>query len=83
VGSFPAIREGERDSEESNGVIKLQRLLRHHGFEVTPDHVFGVPPSRYQGQGPSPRDACNYGIGLGISGPHRWPHFNGTLRDGW
>jgi len=41
MGAWPTIREGDRDSEESNGVYKVQRLLRHHGSDVTPDHDFG------------------------------------------
>ncbi len=35
------MRKGDADSEESNGVYKVQRLLRHHGFDVAPDHKFG------------------------------------------
>jgi peptidoglycan hydrolase-like protein with peptidoglycan-binding domain len=41
MGAFPVVREGDRDSEESNGVIKVQRLLRHHGLDVAADHDFG------------------------------------------
>jgi len=41
VGVFSIVREGDLDSEESNGVIKIQRLLRQHGSDVAPDHVFG------------------------------------------
>ncbi len=41
MGRWAVVREGSRDSEESNGVYKVQRLLRHHGFDVAPDHVFG------------------------------------------
>jgi peptidoglycan hydrolase-like protein with peptidoglycan-binding domain len=41
MGSFPVVREGDSDSEESNGVVKVQRLLRQHGADVAPDHVFG------------------------------------------
>lgn len=41
MGAWPSIGEGDRDSEESNGVYKVQRLLRHHGSDLAPDHVFG------------------------------------------
>ncbi len=41
MAAWPVLQEGDQDSEESNGVYKVQRLLRHHGFEVAPDHVFG------------------------------------------
>lgn len=41
MGPWPLVREGNRDSEESNGVYKVQRLLRHYGFDVAPDHVYG------------------------------------------
>jgi peptidoglycan hydrolase-like protein with peptidoglycan-binding domain len=41
VGPWPVVREGNRDSEESNGVYKVQRLLRHHAFDVAADHIFG------------------------------------------
>jgi peptidoglycan hydrolase-like protein with peptidoglycan-binding domain len=46
VGSWALVREGNSDSEESNGVIKVQRLLRHHGFDVAADHIFGPATAR-------------------------------------
>lgn len=41
MGAWPIVQEGDQDSEESNGVYKVQRLLRHHGASLAADHVFG------------------------------------------
>lgn len=40
MAGWPLVREADKDSEESNGVFKVQRLLRHHGFELAADHIF-------------------------------------------
>lgn len=40
MAEWPSVQEGDQDSEESNGVYKVQRLLRHHGADLTADHVF-------------------------------------------
>jgi len=41
MAAWLVLKEGDQDSEESNGVYKVQRLLRHHGSDVPPDHIFG------------------------------------------
>ena len=39
---WPVIKEGDKDSEESNGVIKVQLLLRQRGAkDLIADHIFG------------------------------------------
>lgn len=38
---WPVIKEGAKDSEESNGVFKVQRLLRQDGSDIDADHIFG------------------------------------------
>ncbi len=39
-GGFPVLRKGDKDVE-GNGVRRLQYLLRHKGFNIQPDHIFG------------------------------------------
>ena len=41
AANWPVLREGDRDSEESNGVLKVQLLLRQRGFNLTADQVYG------------------------------------------
>ncbi|MGH9279729.1 MAG: peptidoglycan-binding domain-containing protein, partial [Acidimicrobiales bacterium] len=35
------IKQGDRDSEESTAVYKVQALLRHRGFNLAADQIFG------------------------------------------
>ena len=69
MAGWPVLKEGDSDSEESNGVYKVQRLLRHHGFGLAPDHIFGpVTAERVRDfQGAN-------GLGVdGIVGDETWP----------
>ncbi len=38
---WPIIKQGDKDTEESNGVIKVQLLLRQRGAKIAADHIFG------------------------------------------
>jgi peptidoglycan hydrolase-like protein with peptidoglycan-binding domain len=38
---WPLLKQGDQDSEESNGVFKVQSLLRHRGYQLAADHIFG------------------------------------------
>jgi peptidoglycan hydrolase-like protein with peptidoglycan-binding domain len=39
--NWPVLKEGDRDSEESNGVLKVQLLLRQRGFSLNADQIYG------------------------------------------
>ncbi|MGH9223373.1 MAG: peptidoglycan-binding domain-containing protein [Acidimicrobiales bacterium] len=41
MAEWPLIQQGDTDSEESNGVFKVQSLLRHRGYDLGADHHFG------------------------------------------
>lgn len=78
MASWALVREGNSDSEESNGVVKVQRLLRHHGFDVAPDHVFGPATA-------GAVRAFQEGRGLdadGIVGDQTWPQLIVQLQQG-
>ena len=78
MSAWPLMQEGMQDSEESNGVIKVQRLLRHHGSDVSPDHVFG-PETKAAVQ------AFQEGNGLdpdGIVGDQTWPQLIVQVQQG-
>ncbi len=66
---WPIIKEGDKDSEESNGVIKVQLLLRKSGSGIAADHVFGPKTT-------AAVKAFQKGKGLtedGIVGDKTWP----------
>jgi peptidoglycan hydrolase-like protein with peptidoglycan-binding domain len=78
VGAWPLVREGNSDSEESNGVIKVQRLLRHHGVDVAPDHIFGPATA-----GAVRKFQESRGLDAdGIVGDQTWPQLIAQLQQG-
>jgi peptidoglycan hydrolase-like protein with peptidoglycan-binding domain len=78
MGSWPVVREGDKDSEESNGVIKVQRLLRQRGSDVAADHIFGPATAGAvrQFQESEGLDAD------GIVGDQTWPRLIVQVRQG-
>lgn len=78
MGPWPLVQEGNQDSEESNGVYKVQRLLRHHGFDVAPDHIFGPATAA------SVRSfQQNRGLDAdGIVGDQTWPNLIVQIQQG-
>ena len=78
MADWPLIKEGDRDSEESNGVFKVQTLLRHHGYDLEADHIFGpVTVGRVR--------AFQQDRGLvvdGIVGPQTWSALVVTVAHG-
>ena len=75
---WPIVKEGDKDSEESNGVIKVQYLLREHGSDVAADHIFGPVTA-------AEVKAFQKGKGLsvdGIVGNQTWPALIVTINLG-
>ncbi len=78
MANWPLMKEGDRDSEESNGVIKVQLLLNNDGAGLEVDHVFG----------PATADAVRTfqkANGLSVDGQvgeQTWPKLIVTVRQG-
>ena len=75
---WPVIKQGDKDSEESNGVVKVQLLLRKSGADVAADHIFGPKTA-------AAVKAFQKGKGLtddGIVGNKTWPVLVVTVKVG-
>ena len=75
---WPIVKEGDKDSEESNGVIKVQLLLRNRGRDIAADHIFGPKTKAAVG-------VFQKGIGLiddCIVGDKTWPALIVTVKIG-
>jgi peptidoglycan hydrolase-like protein with peptidoglycan-binding domain len=78
MANWPLMKEGDRDSEESNGVIKVQLLLNQRGAGLQADHIFGPATAA------AVRD-FQKGNGLGVDGQvgdQTWPKLIVTVRQG-
>ncbi len=78
MANWPLIKEGDRDSEESNGVIKVQLLLNHRGADLAVDQVFGPATTA------AVRDfqQANGLTADGQVGDETWPKLIVTVRQG-
>lgn len=78
MANWPLMKEGDRDSEESNGVIKVQLLLNHRGAGLEVDQVFGPTTAaavrEFQKDNGLPAD--------GQVGDQSWPKLIVTVRQG-
>ena len=69
AADWPVLKEGDRDSEESNGVLKVQLLLRQRGFSLNADQIFGpITAARVRDFQKSKSLAVD-----GIVGSQTWP----------
>jgi peptidoglycan hydrolase-like protein with peptidoglycan-binding domain len=69
AATWPVLKEGDRDSEESNGVLKVQLLLRQRGFSLNADQIFGpITAGRVRDFQKSKNLAVD-----GIVGSQTWP----------
>ena len=78
MAEWPLVREGDRDSEESNGVFKVQSLLRHHSYDLAADHVFGPVTA---GKVREFQQARGLAVD-GIVGSQTWPQLIVTVAQG-
>lgn len=75
---WPIIKQGDKDTEESNGVIKVQLLLRQRGATIAADQIFGPKTTEAV-------KAFQKGKGLtvdGIVGNKTWPAVIVTVKLG-
>ena len=69
AANWPVLREGDRDSEESNGVLKVQLLLRQRGLSLNADQIYGpITASRVRDFQKSKNLTVD-----GIVGSQTWP----------